>query len=155
VVECCSIGDEMPQSDFNLQRIEEFRENGGEIVTGPFKGMTLMLLTTTGRKSGERRTTPVGFTMLDEAMYVHTVNAGRPEIPQWYWNMAANPEVTLEIGTEKHAARATLLSEEESEQLLAEFARRQPLMQPVLDRMAAEAAPHPRRQIPVVRIERD
>ncbi|MEX0782322.1 MAG: nitroreductase/quinone reductase family protein [Dehalococcoidia bacterium] len=144
----------MAQSDFNLQLIEEFRANGGEIVSGRFKGLPLLLLTTTGRKTGEPRTTPVGYTMDGDQMYIHTVNAGRPQVPQWYWNMAANPDITLEIGAETHRATAVLMSEQESERLLARFADREPRLQPVLDRMTAEAAPNPPRQIPIVRVER-
>ena len=144
----------MAQTDFNLQLIDEFRANRGQVVTGPFKGMTLMLLTTTGRKSGKPRTTPVGFTMVGDHMYVHTVNAGRPQIPQWYWNMAANPEVTLEFGAEAVQARAELLDEQESERLLAQFAASVPLLQQVLDRMAEQAAPQRRRQVPLVKLNR-
>ena len=144
----------MAQSEFNLKLIEEFRANGGQIVSAPFQGLTLLLLTTRGRKTGERRTTPVGFTMDDGQMYIHTVNAGRPWVPQWYWNMVANPDVTLEIGPETYRARAVPIGDEESERLIAEFAAAEPRMQPVLDRMTAEAAPNPRRQIPIVRVER-
>jgi deazaflavin-dependent oxidoreductase (nitroreductase family) len=93
--------------------------------------------------------------MVGDARYIHTVNAGRPQIPQWYWNVAANPEVTLEFGTETVRARAVLLSDEESERLLAQFARDEPRLQEVLARMAAEAAPQPRRRIPLIRVERE
>jgi deazaflavin-dependent oxidoreductase (nitroreductase family) len=144
----------MPQSEFNLQLIEEFRANGGEVVTGPFKGLELLLLTTTGRKSGEPRTTPVGYRMDGDSMYIHTVNAGRPQIPQWYFNLLANPEATLEVGKATYRARAVALSDEESERVLAQYAKREPRLQAVLDRMTAEAAPQPRRRIPLVRMER-
>lgn len=144
----------MPQSEFNLQLMEEFRTNRGEIVSGPFKGTALLLLTTTGRKSGEQRTTPVGYRMDGDRTYIHTINAGRPTIPQWYFNLVANPEVTLEVGSESYRARAVTLDDAESERLLAQFADRDPRFQPVLDRMTAEAAPRPRRRIPLVRLER-
>jgi deazaflavin-dependent oxidoreductase (nitroreductase family) len=87
-------------------------------------------------------------------MFIHTVNAGRPRVPHWYFNLVANPEVTLEVGKETYRARAVDLGEEESERLLAQFAEREPRLQAVLDRMSAEAAPRPRRRIPIVRVER-
>src|SRR5262249_11096642 len=120
----------------------------------PFKGDVLMLLTTTGRKSGEPRTTPVGFRMDGDRVYIHTVNAGRPRIPNWYFNLLANPEVTVERGTEAFQARAVALDDAESERWLAEYAGREPRLQAVLDRMSSEAAPRPRRRIPIVRLER-
>ncbi len=144
----------MAQSELNLQIIDEFRANGGQVLHERFRGGALLLLTTTGRATGEPRTTPVGYRMNGGEMYIHTVNAGRPQIPQWYWNLAANPDVTLELGEETYRARAVLMSEQESERLLAEFAAADPRMQPVLDRMAAEAAPERRRRIPIVRVER-
>jgi deazaflavin-dependent oxidoreductase (nitroreductase family) len=144
----------MPQSEFNLRLIEEFRANGGAIVSEPFKGASILLLTTTGRKSGEARTTPVGYTMAGDRMYIHTVNAGRPQLPQWYFNLVANPQVTLELGKERYQARAVVMDDAESERLLAQFAGQEPRLQAVLDRMTAEAAPRPRRRIPIVRMER-
>jgi deazaflavin-dependent oxidoreductase (nitroreductase family) len=144
----------MPQNEFNLRLIEEFRSNHGEVDYGPYKRAAILLLTTTGRKSGEQRTTPVGYRMDGDCMYIHTINAGRPQIPQWYWNLVANPEVTLEVGAETYQARAVPVEDQEGERLLARFADQDPRMQDVLDRMAAEAAPQPRRRIPLVRMER-
>lgn len=145
----------MPQSEFNLRLIEEFRANRGEIVSGLFKGRpTILLLTTRGRKSGEQRTTPVGYTMDGGRMHIHTVNAGRPQIPQWYFNLLANPEVMLEMGTETYQARAVLLDDAESERLLAQFADQDPRLRERLDGMTDGAAPRPRRRIPIIRMER-
>jgi deazaflavin-dependent oxidoreductase (nitroreductase family) len=144
----------MAQSEFNLQLIEEFRANGGQIVTGPFKGDVLLLLTTTGRKSGEPRTSPMGFTMDGDRMHILAMNARRPVLPNWYFNLAANPEVTLEVGTETYPARAVVLDKAEGERLLAQFADRNPRLKAALEYMAAEAAPRPRRWIPIVRLER-
>jgi deazaflavin-dependent oxidoreductase (nitroreductase family) len=87
-------------------------------------------------------------------MYIHTINAGRPQIPQWYWNLVTNPEVTLEVGAETYQARAVPVEDQEGERLLAQFADQDPRMQDVLDRMAAEATPQPRRRIPIVQMER-
>jgi len=144
----------MPQSEFNLRLMEEFRANGGEIVSGRFKGDAMLLLTTTGRKSGEPRTTPMGYTMDGDRMYILTTNALKPQLPNWYFNLVANPEVTLEVGKETYRARAVVLDDAEGERYLAQLADREPRLQAVLDRMAAEAAPLPRRRIPIIRVER-
>jgi deazaflavin-dependent oxidoreductase (nitroreductase family) len=152
----------MPQSEFdlrttNLRIIEEYRATGGEgaeLVAGRFKGDGMLLLTTTGRKSGEARTTPVGYRMDGDRMYILTMNAGRPQLPNWYWNLGANPQVTLEVGTETYQARAVVAGEVEGERLLAQFAGREPRLQAALDKMTADAAPRPRRRVPIVRLER-
>jgi deazaflavin-dependent oxidoreductase (nitroreductase family) len=144
----------MPQSDFNLQLIEEFRANGGQMVSGRFKGDALLLLTTMGRKSGESRTTPMGYQLDGDRLYIVAFNARKPTLPHWYFNLGAHPEVTLEVGTETYRARAVVLDDTEGERLLTQFAAREPRIQAALESMAAEAAPRPRRQIPIVRLER-
>ena len=144
----------MAQSEFNLQLMDEFRANGGQVVTGPFKDSQMLLLTTTGRKTGQRHTTPMGYTVEDGGMYVMTTNALKPVIPQWFFNLVANPEVTLEVGTETYQARAEVQSDEASEAFLQRFAEREPRLKMALEMMAANAAPNPRRRIPVVRFER-
>jgi deazaflavin-dependent oxidoreductase (nitroreductase family) len=96
----------------------------------------------------------MGYTMDGDRMYVLTTNALKPTLPNWYWNLVANPEVTLEVGTETYRARAVVLGEEEGEQLLARFAEREPRLQAALAGMAADAAPLPRRRVPIVRLER-
>lgn len=144
----------MPQSEFNLRLIEEFRANGGEIVSGRFQGDAMLLLTTTGRKSGEPRTTPMGYTMDGDCMHILAMNASKPRLPNWYWNLVANPEVTLEVGKETYRARAVVLGEVEGERLLAQFADREPRLQAALARMTADAAPLPRRRVPIVQLER-
>ena len=62
--------------------------------------------------------------------------------------------MTVEVGTETYQAQAVRLNDAESERILAQYAEREPRLQAVLDRMTAEAAPHPRRRIPLVRLER-
>ena len=144
----------MPQSEFNLQLMAEFRANGGQVVTGPFKGSQMLLLTTIGRKTGQPRTTPMGYTIENGGMYVLTTNALKPVIPDWFFNLVANPEVTLEVGDETFPAVATVESDESSERFLDRFAAREPMLKFALEKMAADAAPVPRRRIPVVKFER-
>ena len=87
-------------NDFNQQVITEFRANEGK-VAGPFEGRPVLLLTTTGAKSGNERTTPVMYLPEDNAYYVFASMAGAPTSPAWYHNLVANPDVTIEVGAEK------------------------------------------------------
>ena len=86
-------------SDFNTQIIEEFRANEGR-VGGPFEGATLLLLHTTGAKSGRERVNPMVYQDLgDGRIAVFASKAGADTHPDWYHNLVAHPEVTAEIGT--------------------------------------------------------
>ncbi len=93
--------------DFNQQIIDEFRSNGGK-VGGAFEGAPLLLLTTTGAKTGAVRTNPVVCQQGDDGtLYVFASKAGAPTNPDWYHNLVAHPEVTVEFGTETFTATAT------------------------------------------------
>ncbi len=85
--------------DFNQTVIDEFRANGGE-TTGPFAGAPLLLLTSTGAKSGEPRTSPVVHTRDGDRYIIIASKAGAPTNPSWYHNLIANRRATIEIGTE-------------------------------------------------------
>ncbi|MFI9385902.1 nitroreductase family deazaflavin-dependent oxidoreductase [Kutzneria sp. NPDC052558] len=98
-------------TDFNTQVIEEFRANGGK-VGGNFTGADLILLTTTGAKSGAERTNPVVYFKDGERVYVIASAAGADKHPAWYHNLKAHPEFTAEIGTEKYRARAVEVADE-------------------------------------------
>lgn len=106
----------MPQNDFNLGIIKEFRENGGETF-GPFKGRNLLLLTTKGAKSGNEGTTPLVYSKDGDRYVIIASMGGAPKHPAWYHNIVANPEVTLEVGTEKFQATATVAGEPERSRL--------------------------------------
>ena len=84
---------------FNQQVIDEFRANGGE-TTGPFAGAPLLLLNSTGAKSGETRTSPVVHTRDGDNYIIIASKAGAPTNPDWYHNLVANPRATIEVGTE-------------------------------------------------------
>ncbi|MGY1899336.1 nitroreductase family deazaflavin-dependent oxidoreductase [Nocardia gipuzkoensis] len=96
--------------DWNAQIIEEFRANQGK-VGGPFAGRELLLLTSTGAKSGRPRTNPLAFIRDGADIVVIASKAGAPTNPDWFHNVRANPEVTLEIGTETLEATATPVTE--------------------------------------------
>ena len=98
------------QNDWNKKIIAEFRENDGK-VGGYFEGSTLLLLHTTGAKSGKARINPL-VTMADGSNYfVIASKGGAPSHPDWYYNLKANPNVEVEVGTEKFAAKAVITSE--------------------------------------------
>lgn len=103
-------------NDFNKQVIEEFRANGGK-VGGMFEGAPLLLLTTTGARSGQPRVAPLVYTTDSDRIVIIASKGGAPTNPDWYHNIAANPEVTVELGTETFQARAEIAEEPERTRL--------------------------------------
>jgi deazaflavin-dependent oxidoreductase (nitroreductase family) len=93
-------------SDFNAKIIEEFRANDG-VVGGPFTGAPMLLLTTTGAKSGAARINPLVYLTENNHVYVFASKAGAPSHPDWYHNLVANPRVTVEVGGSRYDATAT------------------------------------------------
>jgi deazaflavin-dependent oxidoreductase (nitroreductase family) len=87
------------ERDFNQNNIDEFRRNGGK-VGGQFEGFPLLLLTSTGARTGALRTNPVAHFDIDDKIYVVGSSAGRDTDPAWAFNIRANPEVTIEIGSD-------------------------------------------------------
>jgi deazaflavin-dependent oxidoreductase (nitroreductase family) len=110
-------------SDYNRQIIEEFRANAGR-VGGGFEGADLLLLTTTGRKSGREYTTPVMYLRDGDRLLVFASAAGAPKHPDWYENLVANPQVVVEIGDERFEATARPLEGEERDRAYAAQAAR-------------------------------
>ncbi|MEP6870680.1 MAG: nitroreductase family deazaflavin-dependent oxidoreductase [Anaerolineaceae bacterium] len=133
------------QNDFNLKIIEEFRANGGETF-GMFKGRPLLLLTTTGAKSGESRTTPLVYSKDGNRVVIIASMGGAPKHPAWYLNLAANPAVSVELGTEKFAATASSAVGAERDRLYAQQAEMMPAFK--------EYEQKTTRRIPVVLLER-
>jgi deazaflavin-dependent oxidoreductase (nitroreductase family) len=87
------------EREFNEHNIEEFRRNGGK-VGGQFEGMPLLLLTSIGARSGEKRVNPVAYFDIDGKIYIVGSAAGRDKNPAWVHNLRANPRVTVEIGSD-------------------------------------------------------
>ena len=103
--------------DRNQQVIDEFRTNGGR-VGGPFEGRTLLLLHHRGAKTGLERVNPVAYQRVSpDAVAVFASKGGAPTNPDWYHNLVANPDVTVEIGTETFTARARVAEGEERERI--------------------------------------
>ena len=131
--------------DFNKKIIEEFRANGG-VVGAPFENAPLLLLGTTGAKSGEHRTNPLAYLDEGERLIIIASFAGAPTNPPWYYNLQANPEVTLEVGTDKYQALASVVKEPERSELYAKMAAVMPAF--------AEYEQKTTRVIPVIALTR-
>lgn len=113
-------------SDWNKQVIEEFRTNDGK-VGGMFADMSLLLLHTTGAKSGLNRINPMAYLADGSRLVVIASKAGAPTNPDWYHNVVANPKVKVEVGTEQFQARATVAAEPERSQLYEKMAALNPV----------------------------
>lgn len=88
-------------ADFNQAIIDEFRANGG-VVGGPFEGATLLLLHTTGAKSGQPRVSPMAYLTVDGKMIIIGSYAGAPKDPAWVHNLRAHPRARIEVGTDTY-----------------------------------------------------
>jgi deazaflavin-dependent oxidoreductase (nitroreductase family) len=130
---------------FNQTLIEEFRANGGrlsgELATSPF-----LLLTTTGARSGRRRTTPLAYLSLGGRIVIIASKGGAQTHPAWYLNLVAHPEVTVELGEETYPAQAVVIEGSERDRLYAEIASRMPAF--------ADYERRTDRRIPVVELRR-
>jgi len=103
-------------SAWDRQIIEEFRANGGNLG-GPLAGAPVLLLTTTGAKSGTLRISPLVYLSEGGQIYVFAGNRGGQSNPGWYYNLVAHPDVTVELGTETFQARAVVVEDTERERL--------------------------------------
>ena len=109
-------------TDFDLQRmnddvIAQFRSNAGTIVEGMFKDAPILLLSTTGARSGKIRVTPLAHTRDGARFIILASNGGGPRHPDWYHNVVANPLVTIEVGPERFKARASVAEGAERDRL--------------------------------------
>jgi len=127
--------------EFNRGVIEEFRANDGK-VGGPFEGAPVLLLTTVGAKSRERRTTPVMYLPDGERMIIFASLGGAPNNPAWFHNLVANPSTTVEVGSDTVEVNAVVTSGEERDRLFDQQAALYPQF--------ADYAQKTTRQIPVV-----
>jgi deazaflavin-dependent oxidoreductase (nitroreductase family) len=101
---------------FNEKVIADFRANRGQ-MTGPMAGRTILLLTTTGARTGKERTTVLGFGRAGDRLVVIASNNGAPSAPDWYHNLLARPIATVEVGPDKFKVRAATAKPEEREEL--------------------------------------
>jgi deazaflavin-dependent oxidoreductase (nitroreductase family) len=103
-------------NDMNARIIEEFRNNAGN-VGGPFEGRNMLLLHNIGAGSGTERLNPLVYQELDGNFAIFASKGGAPTNPAWYYNLVANPEVTIEVGTESVAVRARVAEREERDEI--------------------------------------
>jgi len=101
-------------NDWNAKIIQEFRANGGK-VGGPFEGAPILLLHTTGAKSGKERVNPMMYRQVGGNYAVFASKAGAPTNPDWYHNLVANPAVKVEIGAQTLDFTARVASSAERE----------------------------------------
>lgn len=132
--------------NFNRNLIQEFRANRGVILDGPFKSAPILLLTTVGKRSGQPRVHPLAYTRDGDRYVVIASKGGAPTNPDWFVNLVANPEVTVEVGAQRFAARATPAEGDERDRLFQAQAKRMPGF--------AEYQRNTTRRIPVVVLER-
>jgi deazaflavin-dependent oxidoreductase (nitroreductase family) len=138
-----------PMNAINVDVIEQFHSNDGKIESGMFKGARLLLLTTTGAKSAKTRVNPLAFTRDGDNYVVIASKGGAPTHPDWYHNIVAHPEVSVEVstadGVKQFAAHARVAEGAERERLYAAQAAIMPGF--------AEYQRNTSRQIPVVVLE--
>jgi deazaflavin-dependent oxidoreductase (nitroreductase family) len=133
------------RSEFNKKIIDEFRANGGK-VGGMFANANMILLTTTGAKSGQSSTTPLVYSKDGARFVIIASMAGAPNNPDWYHNLRAHPTATVEVGAEKFSVKASVTSGEERERLFNAQAAQMPVFNDYRKKTT--------RQIPVFVLER-
>ncbi len=131
--------------DFNGKVIEEFRANGGK-VGGWFEGQTLLLLHHTGAKSGTERVNPLIYQQVDDSLAIFGSAAGGPRHPDWYYNLVAHPDTTVEVGTGTITVRARLADPDDRATI---YARQKEIASNFAD-YEKSAAP---REIPVILLD--
>ncbi len=111
---------------FNDKLIAEFRAHHGEL-SGPMAGRRLLLLTTTGAKSGEQRTTVVGYRQDGDHYVSIASNNGNDRAPHWFRNLLADPTATVEVGQDRFRVKARVATEHERPRLakLIDYLERQ------------------------------
>lgn len=131
--------------EFNQRVITEFRANHGK-VGGQFAHTPVLLLTTTGAKSGRAYTNPLAYTRDGDRLVVIASFGGGPKNPSWYYNLVAHPVATVEVGSERFQVKATVTSGEERQRLYDRQAQQLPNF--------AEYQKRTTRQIPVIVLTR-
>jgi deazaflavin-dependent oxidoreductase (nitroreductase family) len=112
-------------TNWNQSIIDEFRANSGK-VGGPFAGKTLLILHTVGAKSGQERINPTAYVAVGDRLVIIASKGGAPTNPDWYYNILANPLVTVEIGTEQFQAQAVVVKEPERTRLFNQMVEMMP-----------------------------
>jgi len=128
--------------NFNEKIINEFRANGGK-VGGMFEGAPVLLLHHVGAKSGTERVNPLMYQPVGGSFAIFASKGGAPTNPDWYHNLAAHPDTTIELGTSTVKVRARVADGDERGQIW----EKQKVLAPGFAEYETNAAP---RQIPVI-----
>src|SRR5262249_28277736 len=138
------------ETNWNRKVIEEFRTHAGRVGGPLLEGKPLLLLTTTGARSGRSHTVPLGYMAEGDRLFVWANKAGAPTNPDWYYNLIAHPQVTVEIGNgsevETFETIATVIAGEERDRLYAKQVQFFPGF--------AEFQARTTRKIPLIALER-
>ena len=133
--------------DFNRNLIEDIRAHEGKPTSGPFVGRHMIILTTKGAKSGEKRENPLVYTRDGDHYVIIASKGGAPTHPNWYHNLVKHPDVTAEVLGEKFKAHARVADGDEYERLYNRHADQNPAFHDYRKKTS--------RKIPVVVLERD
>jgi deazaflavin-dependent oxidoreductase (nitroreductase family) len=131
-------------NDFNKQVIEKFYANGGQIDGN--SGRNLLLLHTLGAKSNQPRVNPLAYFKDGDNFVIIASKGGEPSNPDWYYNILAHPDVTIEVGTENFNVHATIPEQQERDRIFTNVAKQAPNF--------GEYQQNTSRIIPVVVLER-
>lgn len=112
-------------SDFNDEIMQDFRANHGK-TSGMFAGGDLLLLTTTGAKTGKKRTLPLVYTMDGDKYVIVASKGGADTNPDWFFNLTTNPEAEIEVGDKKFRVKSVVVDEVRRKNLYAKHAERYP-----------------------------
>jgi deazaflavin-dependent oxidoreductase (nitroreductase family) len=132
--------DKLSLDAMNNQVIEEFRANHG-VVGGRFKGMDVLLLHHVGAKSGKARVTPLVYGKDEDSFFIFASKAGAPTHPDWYHNLLANPDISIEVGSESVAVRAEVTQGAERQRLFDQQAALIPMVKEYAEKAGAREIP--------------
>ena len=133
-------------NDVNRDVIRQFRANRGRVLSGRFAGSKLLLLTTKGAKTGATRVNPMMYVQDGNRYVVFASKRGAPTNPDWYHNLVAHPDVTVEIGDESFVTRAVVAAGTERQRLWDESVSLHPFL--------AGLQAGTRRQLPLIILAR-
>ena len=111
--------------DFNRRIMDEFHANAGK-VGGPFEGADILILTSTGARTGQTRWNRLAYSRDGDRFVIVASKGGAPTSPDWYHNLVVNPSAVIEVGTDVISVEASVAAGEERDRLYAQHAEKMP-----------------------------